>query len=392
METFVKIINNLINEAAMQGKFFTFIPFILILFFFCSKQDGTYTIEIKDGVRHVLNNAPLWGDEPKVALEFVQKIGELDTEDENYMLYRANDVALDIDGNIYILDAGNYCVKKYDKQGKYLATIGRKGQGPGEFEFPVSIDLDTDGNIYLADISNNRILVLLSNGKEMRTFKIGKRVSAFKLLPSGDILTGNTGGASFLSISNRNQEFNQPVVKIYDTEGNLKSEFGKPFDFKDIAFNTVGNKIYFTFDWDNNMYICFAYQNRVEKYSLEGKLSFTADRLLNYDISRPKSSMEEVSGGGYMIRMPKINVVSDGIGIDYKGRIWVMTYLKQREKDNPEIFLKLEIYSNDGILLGEIPWSEDFTPAKNSIHMFGYRVFFFDFEGTSVYEYKIVEK
>ncbi|MCP4723609.1 MAG: hypothetical protein GY863_01160, partial [bacterium] len=69
-------------------------------------ESETFTIEIIDGVRHVHNLAPKWGDKPKVELEFVRKIGDMESDNENYMLFRPPDISMDSEGNIFILDAG----------------------------------------------------------------------------------------------------------------------------------------------------------------------------------------------------------------------------------------------------------------------------------------------
>jgi len=354
-----------------------FISFCLNLV--CSKVEENYTVEIKDGVRYVHNNAPAWGDTLKVELEFVQKIGELDATDENYMLYRVADIALDSEGNIYVLDAGNYRIQKYDSEGKYLNTFGREGQGLGEFGRSSSFALDSSGNMYIADQGNSRVVILTPEGKELRTFKASERIKVFELLLSEELLVGTIADGMVHSYHDV-EEYEQPVVQIYNSEGVLKREFVKPFDYNDGFFNAIGNAIDFTFDHNNTIYLSFENQNRIEKYSHEGKLLFSADRTLSFEVNRPKAGS-------------RLNNVSNGIGIDYIGRIWVMTYRKQREKDDLEPYLELEIYENDGILLGEIPWTEDFIPAlTNSIHMFGDRVFFRNSEAISVYEYKIVEK
>ena len=91
----------------MKSKYYLFVFSSFLLLFFCGKSDKTYTIEIKDGVKHIHNHAPLWGDEPKVSLKFVQKIGEYDAKDENYQFYDPFEVARDSEGNIYVVDGGN---------------------------------------------------------------------------------------------------------------------------------------------------------------------------------------------------------------------------------------------------------------------------------------------
>ena len=162
---------------------------IILVVFFCGKKDATYTIEMKDGVKYVHNQAPLWGDTTKVELEYVQKIGDLEAEDENYLLFEPSDIIKDTQGNLYILDAGNYRIQKYDTDGKFLATFGRRGQGPAEFEYPYSIKLDNENNLLVGDFASNSIMVLDQDGREIDRIRLSSNAGFFyfrkqvKLLP-----------------------------------------------------------------------------------------------------------------------------------------------------------------------------------------------------------------
>ena len=49
---------------------------------------------------------------------------------------------------------------KYDKDGRFIKSIGTKGDGPGQFNTPHSIQTDANGNVYVADRGNRRIQVL----------------------------------------------------------------------------------------------------------------------------------------------------------------------------------------------------------------------------------------
>jgi len=378
----------------MKNQIFVITVTIIALFLTCGKKKDTYTIEIKDGVKHVHNYSPLWGETPKVALEFVQKIGELDTEDENYLLHRVSGVTVDSGGNIYVIDSGNYRIQKYDSNGKYLATFGREGQGPGEFLSPQSIGIDSNRNIYVYDQGNNRISVLSKEGRALRTFKFGRNAAEFRLLQSGEFII-NTLSRIFSNnldaVSNPTTEYNIPVVQIYDKDGKVLREFGKPYDYKDNVVNPKGN-VFFSSDKNNFIYLSFKYQNRIEKYSPDGKLLFTTGRPLSYKISRPKTEVT-VYPNEVAISLPYFNnTVSWGIGIDHKERIWVLTVIEQPGKDKPGFGLELEIYNNEGILVGEIPWGEENTFAYRNFYMIGERVFFIDSKRITVYEYKIIEK
>jgi hypothetical protein len=58
-------------------------------------------------------------------------------------LSKARGIAVDDDGNIYVGDAQQACIKVFDKAGAYLRTIGRRGQGPGEMSWVESVRADS---------------------------------------------------------------------------------------------------------------------------------------------------------------------------------------------------------------------------------------------------------
>jgi sugar lactone lactonase YvrE len=82
---------------------------------------------------------------------------------------------MDKAGNIYILDAANSRIQKFGPDGNYLATIGRKGQGPGEFIFPDAIAFDKDGNLVVADSAQTRIHVIIDGGRDVRSIVVKER-------------------------------------------------------------------------------------------------------------------------------------------------------------------------------------------------------------------------
>jgi len=71
-----------------------------------------------------------------------------DVDDEDYIFHRPFDVKVAADGKIFVLDWGDSTFKIYDNEGKYIRTIGGRGQGPGEFERLVFFSLGSDGNLY----------------------------------------------------------------------------------------------------------------------------------------------------------------------------------------------------------------------------------------------------
>ena len=145
----------------------------------CEKEEpaeGMYTEEIIEGVRYIHNHVPQWGQNPKVALEFVQKIGGMDAVDDNYIMFKIWDVVRDQKGNIYILDSGDCRIQKFDAQGRYMATIGRRGNGPAEFGSPVNLNIDDNDRLYVGDTRKYSFIILDGSGIEIRRFNIGNSI------------------------------------------------------------------------------------------------------------------------------------------------------------------------------------------------------------------------
>ena len=75
------------------------------------------------------------------------------------------DVAFDSAGNIFVTDGyGNSRIVKFDKNGKFIKTWGRKGNAAGEFHLPHSIAFDSKDSMYVADRENDRIQIFDAEG------------------------------------------------------------------------------------------------------------------------------------------------------------------------------------------------------------------------------------
>jgi DNA-binding beta-propeller fold protein YncE len=98
-----------------------------------------------------------------------------DTDGSPNTFYRPTEVALDPQGNVYIIDGGNQRVQKFDKDGNFLLMWGSQGNGDGQFLFHVppahygSIAIDKDGYVYVTD-HYNRIQKFDSNGNFLMKF------------------------------------------------------------------------------------------------------------------------------------------------------------------------------------------------------------------------------
>jgi sugar lactone lactonase YvrE len=76
-----------------------------------------------------------------------------------------SNVAVDVDGNLYVTDTLNNRVQIFDADGNFLKTFGKAGDGPGYFARPKGIAVDFDGHIWVADSVQNRVQVFNQEGQ-----------------------------------------------------------------------------------------------------------------------------------------------------------------------------------------------------------------------------------
>ena len=116
----------------------------MIILTSCGKKEGQMEEKIVNGVTHYINsNIPT---DKNANLE-LKKLFSFSSEaqiDTNANFKRPISLTVDKMNNIYILDVTTMSVKKFNNNGKFIKSIGRSGQGPGEFFWPTLMMIDND--------------------------------------------------------------------------------------------------------------------------------------------------------------------------------------------------------------------------------------------------------
>src|SRR3972149_7176686 len=79
-------------------------------------------------------------------------------------------LAANAQGEVYVVDAGQHRLLKFDKEGRFLTQWGRYGSGPGQFWTPLGVEVDREGAVYVADSGNHRIQKFTPDGTFITEF------------------------------------------------------------------------------------------------------------------------------------------------------------------------------------------------------------------------------
>jgi DNA-binding beta-propeller fold protein YncE len=72
-------------------------------------------------------------------------------------------------------------ISVFDRNGKFLRTIGKTGTGPGEFRTPHALRFDSQGRLIVADRHNHRIQILTKDGRYLGEYREFSRVSGIAI-------------------------------------------------------------------------------------------------------------------------------------------------------------------------------------------------------------------
>ncbi len=152
------------------------------------------TFQVRDsaGVTIYENSTGEWTEATAWTLssEPILTIGEFDGPEE-YLLFQARGARRLSNGNIVIANGGTHELRFYDPNGMHVRSVGREGDGPGEFRlmgqpWPLGSD-----SIAIWDLRHARLTVFDIDGELGRSFRLDPIPDALPPIPMG-VLADNS--------------------------------------------------------------------------------------------------------------------------------------------------------------------------------------------------------
>ncbi|HEU0055360.1 MAG TPA: 6-bladed beta-propeller [Longimicrobium sp.] len=103
-------------------------------------------------------------------------------------------LAFDARDNLYVLDRGNARVLVFDRTGRFVRQVGKRGGGPGEFTSPARLSVTRDGSLVVADQGRRAFSIFDAQGRFTRSVpydaEFGISGQGMEAHPRGGVVTG----------------------------------------------------------------------------------------------------------------------------------------------------------------------------------------------------------
>jgi hypothetical protein len=322
----------------------------------CEKQKSGWKGQIikeRSGVIIVKNpNYPVYGKDIltlREELSLGKKVGE-----KEFMFIRVRSIDVDEGGNIYVLDNGASEIRVFNKNGKFLRAFGGQGQGPGEMQLPMFIQILNNKELIVYDPPTKRFLFFSLDGKYLRKIftRLGYPLRPIKWTKKGNLVTliipPPIKNRRKLLKADRNLKDSITIAQTEEDDSFLKHKikvFGpsiKCAAFKDDSLV-----------WGN--------PRKYELYILnpEGKLVRKIIRkckpvkITKKERKRIEKRFSDLAKRGYKLIIPKHYPFFRGIWVDEERRIFVLIYERVSEKRR---FYYMDIFDSVGRYIGKIPF------------------------------------
>lgn len=156
-------------------------------------------------------------------------------------------------GELYVADVLAHDIKVLDRDAKLLRIIGKRGSGPGEFNFPCDVVFDSD-RIWVVDAGNHRVQSLKPDGTPLASVGQAGDAPGDLALPKG-VAVDRDGHVYVVDGRFEN-------VQVFDRQGRLLTVFGEEGNGPGEFWLPSGIYV----DFENRIWVCDSYNRRLQVF------------------------------------------------------------------------------------------------------------------------------
>lgn len=176
---------------------------------------------------------------------FIDSIEYINLEtNDSCLIKKITDMAVS-ENRLFVFDQSQQTIWIFDREGKYLNKIYKKGNGPGEYSQIYQFEYDSkDNQIVVLSSYQRKLLFYTLEGDYIKTVDLGIRVQDFKISPDGGFILSKAG-------------IDDITAGIYYQPDSTK-------EVRQLVGRQSNHLVYFNSDWELCSYgdvICFMAPN-----------------------------------------------------------------------------------------------------------------------------------
>jgi uncharacterized protein YcfL len=363
-------------------KITTFCLTALVILAGCSSKGESYKSETVNGIIHHINTDVPNDPDAKLELKKIFTISSEAQTDSNAFLKRPLAITVDKTENIYILDLLSMSVKKFDSEGKFISSIGRMGQGPGELFYPSTIFIfndtlnvmsagtgklskfDTQGNFYSDKMLSRDFQLQMTkfsrDGSKSASY-VMKQIQKDGAMPDIDY------GLSVINVEDLSIK-SSLVSKVLSMQDLMAGKI----DLSDLIIPFVrGNDFVYMSENSDSQYRVFCYDFEGNKKE-EIRRGFKKIRYEDTEKKEYLEQMKKMSQGVQEIKVGNFKKAIANINTDKYGRLLVIPNV-DRNEDKDGVYADI---FKDGVFLNRVPYTIRDNESTGLAGMFQGQEFF----------------
>ncbi len=282
------------------------ITIFILLLTACNSNKYKPEIQQRNGLKTVTNkNYPV--EELQYEIEM-----ELTDENSKYVFNSISDFAEDNAGNIYMMDAGDCNIKKFDKDGDFIKVFSRKGSGPGEIGSAGHLIATSDGKIITFDAQRMTFIIFDFDGNLVTSQKADAFFPMDFTINDNDMIlaVGLTLGDGGLGKS-------PELVRIYDKNLSYVKSFVDAEVIANPQDSYLKNMLALTYK-KNKLYLNYIGTDKITIYND----TIPQLNIIRETFSKSKSELTDNNEK----QMLRLQPNSNGIAVDNAGNIYTITH------------------------------------------------------------------
>jgi hypothetical protein len=348
---------------------------------------------VREGVVYVSNpEQPM--DEVTLELEELWRRGG---DDDEVLFGVVGQLVEDGDRNVYLLDSQLSEIQVFSPDGEYLRTVGREGEGPGEFRNGSDMFLAPGNLLSVVQIFPGKVVQLTTDGDPAGNYKIPENTGGgFQLVHIGRsngeriVLAYAQSRAADGSGQQSRKQIQTTYLRAFDAEGNELARFHEESNetvfggmkFVESTFSDFARR--WALSKDGRVAAALSFDDyRIHVWNPDGSVNRIIERPDFEPVQRDAAAKKRFQkffesitrwNRGSTFEVSETHSATQGLWFRNDGSLWVMSAAGAWGREDG-ILASIDVYDDEGRYVQRIKLVAEGDPAEDGLFFLGDRMY-----------------